>query len=42
MKIDVHSKITGQQKSLYTEWRRANPNKALEIDELAKIEYRQW
>lgn len=38
MKIDVHSKITGQQKSLYTEWRRANPNKALEIDELAKIE----
>ena len=38
MKIDVHSKIMGQQKSLYTEWRRANPNKALEIDELAKIE----
>jgi YD repeat protein len=36
--IGVHNKITGQQKSLYTEWRRANPNKALEIDEMAKIE----
>ena len=35
---NLHPKITGQQSKLYTEWRRANPNKVLEIDEMAKIE----
>ncbi|WP_264847191.1 hypothetical protein, partial [Capnocytophaga catalasegens] len=36
--INVHNKITGQQISLYTAWRKANPNKTLEIDDMAEIE----
>ena len=38
LQIDVHQKITGQQISLYTTWRKANPNKTLEIDDMAEIE----
>lgn len=34
----MHNKITGQQKTLYTAWRKANPNKTLEIDDMAEIE----
>ncbi|WP_147269745.1 hypothetical protein [Capnocytophaga canimorsus] len=36
--INIHHKITGQQNSLYTAWREANPNKTLEIDDMAEIE----
>ena len=34
----IHSKVTGQQNKLYTEWKKANPDKILEIDEMADIE----
>jgi hypothetical protein len=34
----VHTFITGQQNSLYTAWRKANPNAKLTIDVMAEIE----
>ena len=34
----IHSKITGQQNSLYSAWKQANPNKKLTIDVMADIE----
>jgi len=34
----VHNKITGRQKSLYTRWKRDNPNKRMTVDEMANIE----
>lgn len=34
----IHSKITGQQNSLYTAWKKANPNAKLTIDTMADIE----
>lgn len=36
--INIHPKITGQQNTLYTAWRKTNPNKTLEIDDMAEIE----
>lgn len=35
---NIHPSITGQQNSLYTAWRNANPSKKLTIDEMADIE----
>lgn len=35
---NVHGKITGQQNSLYSSWRSANPAKKLSVDEMADIE----
>lgn len=34
----VHAKITGQQNSLYTAWKNANPNVKMTIDDMANIE----
>lgn len=36
--VNIHPKITGQQNTLYTAWRKSNPNKTLEIDDMAEIE----
>ncbi len=35
---NLHAKITGQQNSLYTAWKQANPNAKLTIDVIADIE----
>ena len=35
---NIHGKITGQQNSLYTAWKKANPTKKLTLDEMADIE----
>lgn len=35
---NLHAKVTGQQNSLYTAWRQANPNTKLTIDVMADIE----
>jgi hypothetical protein len=35
---NIHPSITGQQNSLYSNWRSANPGKKLSIDEMADIE----
>jgi hypothetical protein len=35
---NIHPSITGQQNSLYTTWKNANPGKKLTIDEMADIE----
>lgn len=35
---NIHSKITGQQNSLYTQWKQANPSKKLRIADIADIE----
>ncbi len=35
---NIHGKITGQQNSLYTAWKNANPTKKLTLDEMADIE----
>jgi hypothetical protein len=34
----IHAKITGQQNSLYTAWRNANPGAKMTIDDMANIE----
>jgi hypothetical protein len=34
----VHNSITGQQRSLYIAWKKANPNAKLTIDDMAHIE----
>ncbi|TGN26077.1 hypothetical protein [Empedobacter tilapiae] len=34
----VHNAITGQQNSLYSAWRKANPLKQMEIGEMTNIE----
>ena len=35
---NVHGKVTGQQNSLYSAWKKANPGKKLSLDEMADIE----
>jgi hypothetical protein len=35
---NIHAKITGQQNSLYSAWKQANPNSKLTIDAMADIE----
>ena len=35
---NIHSLITGQQNSLYSAWKKANPNGKLTIDIMADIE----
>ena len=35
---NIHGKITGQQNSLYSAWKQANPNTKLTIDAMADIE----
>jgi hypothetical protein len=34
----IHAKITGEQNSLYTAWRKANPNTKMAIDDMTNIE----
>jgi hypothetical protein len=34
----IHAKITGEQNTLYTRWRKANPNAKMTIDDMANIE----
>ena len=34
----IHDAITGQQRSLYTAWKKANPNAKLTIDDMGSIE----
>jgi hypothetical protein len=36
--IDVHNTISGNQHSLYSAWRKANPNSKLTIDDMVGIE----
>ncbi len=36
----VHNTITGKQNSLYSAWKRANPNKKMTINDMAEIEVR--
>lgn len=36
--INLHSKISGQQNSLYSSWKGLNPNSTLTIKEMVKIE----
>jgi hypothetical protein len=36
--IGIHSKITGQQNSLYSAWKKANPLKKMGIEEMSEIE----
>jgi len=35
---NIHAKITGQQSSLYTAWKKANPLKKMGIEDMADIE----
>lgn len=35
---DVHFQITGNQNSLYSAWKRANPSKTMTLEDMAKIE----
>ncbi|CAA9203301.1 hypothetical protein [Flavobacterium collinsii] len=34
----MHTKITGQQNSLYSAWKKANPLKKLSIEDMVEIE----
>ncbi|MBF7091003.1 hypothetical protein IUY40_05575, partial [Flavobacterium sp. ALJ2] len=36
--IGIHAKITGQQNSLYSAWKKANPLKKMSIEDMADIE----
>jgi hypothetical protein len=35
---NIHAKLTGQQNSLYSAWKKANPNSKLTIDDMTNIE----